>query len=284
MKILVLGATGLIGSEVYRYLSKKNNVYGTYNDKDKIKKIQYNKKKIFYLDALNKKNFIKVIDKVKPDIVINCIGVTKHIMKVSKNKILTINGDFPHFAKRVSNLKLSKFVQVSTDCVFDGYKGNYNESSIPNAQDFYGKSKAAGEINDKINLTVRTSTIGREILTKHGLLEWFLSQKSSCYGYSKAIFNGYPTFYFVKILEKLIKKNVTGLVNISGNKINKYTLLNKIKKIYKKKIVIKKNTSIKINRSLDNRLLNKYLPKLEKNWDKLLKKMKNEYRKNPLKD
>ena len=179
---------------------------------------------------------------------------------------------------------MAKFIQISTDCVFNGDKGNYQEKSIPNANDVYGKSKAAGEINDKINLTLRTSTIGHELFTKHGLLEWFLSQNLICYGYSRAIFNGFPTSHFAQILSKIIKKDITGLLNVSGFKINKFVLLKKIKKIYKKNIIIKKNTSIKINRSLNNHLLNKYFPKIEKNWDKLLKRMKNERRENPLKN
>ena len=121
------------------------------------------------------------------------------------------------------------------------------------------------------------------MLTNYGLLEWFLKQNSSCYGYSKAIFNGFPTSYFAKILEKIILKKITGILNISGIKIDKYTLLKKIKKIYNKKIVIKKNTIIKIDRSLNNKLLKTYFTE-KKNWDDLIKDMKNEYRKNPLKN
>ena len=97
---------------------------------------------------------------------------------MSNKKVLAVNGYFPHIAKKISNLRSAKFVHISTDCVFDGKDGNYKETSIPNADDFYGKSKAYGEINDTINLTVRTSTIGHEFFTKHGLLEWFLNQKN----------------------------------------------------------------------------------------------------------
>ena len=282
MNILILGATGLIGSSLYAHLSHKHNVFGTYNDKKKIKKIKYTKHKFFHFDALNIKKLTNLIDKTNPKIVINCIGVTKHIKGVSKKKILAINSKFPHHAKDISNYRSAKFIQISTDCVFNGKKGNYNENSKPNASDFYGISKASGEINDKDNLTVRTSTIGYELFTNYGLLEWFLKQNSTCYGYSNAIFNGFPTFYFAKILEKIIVKKITGILHVSGSKIDKYTLLKKIKKIYNKNIVIKKNTIIKIDRSLNNKLLKSYFPE-KKNWDDHIKDMKNEYRKNPLK-
>jgi len=284
MNILVLGATGLIGSSVYAHLNYKHNVFGTYNDKKKIKKIQYKKDRLFHFDALSKKKLVNLINKTNPEIVINCIGITKHIKRAGKKKFLAINSIFPHYAKKISNYRSAKFIQISTDCIFDGKKGNYSEHSSPNAIDFYGMSKASGEINDKINLTIRTSTIGYELFTNYGLLNWFLSQNLACYGYSKAIFNGFPTTYFAKILEKIILKKITGILHVSGSKIDKYKLLKKINKIYDKNIVIKKNVTIKIDRSLNNKLFKSYFPGKEKNWDDLINDMKNEYRKNPLKN
>ena len=79
MNILILGATGLIGSSLYAHLSLRQNVFGTYFNKKKIKKIKHLKDNIFYFDALNKKKLASLIDKTNPKIVINCIGVTKHI-------------------------------------------------------------------------------------------------------------------------------------------------------------------------------------------------------------
>jgi len=286
MNILILGATGLIGSSLYAHLGLKHNVFGTYVDKKKIKKIKkikYLKDNMFYFDALNKIKLAGLIDKAKPKIVINCIGVTKHIKGLSKKKILAINSIFPHYAKKITNYKSAKFIQISTDCVFNGKKGNYKEYSKPNAVDLYGISKARGEINDKTNLTIRTSTFGHELFTNYGLLNWFLGQNLICNGYSKAIFNGFPTFYFAKILEKIILKNITGILHISGNKIDKYTLLKKINKIYKKNIIIKKNVSVKIDRSLNNKLLKSYLSIKKNNWNNLIKNMKNEFRKKTFK-
>ena len=171
-----------------------------------------------------------------------------------------------------------KFIQISTDCVFDGDKGNYRETDKPNAVDDYGISKAQGEIVDKINLTVRTSTIGHEIETKNGLLEWFLSQKGFCYGYKRAIFNGFPTFYFAKVLFSILlkKQKLTGILHITGYKINKYNLLKKIKKAYTKKILIKSKSEFKINRSLNNEKFKKICKDIPK-WDSLVFKMKQNY-------
>lgn len=280
MNILVLGATGLIGNSIYKHLSKKHYVFGTFNDKKKIMKIKYKKNKLFYFDALNYKKLNYILDKTKSEIVINCIGVTKHIKGIDKKKFLQINSLFPHLAKKISNDRSARFIQISTDCVFNGKKGNYSEKSKPNALDIYGQSKALGEINDKINLTIRTSTIGHELSTSYGLLNWFLNQNSSCEGYSKAIFNGFPTFYFAKFLEKILLRKITGILHVSGIKINKYSLLQKIKKIYNKKIVLRKNITFKINRTLNNKLFKSYFPKEKKSWDYLINEMKKEYGKN----
>lgn len=282
MNIIVLGATGLIGSSVYAHLKKKHNVFGTFKNKKKIKKIILKKKNLFYFDASDHQKLNSILDETNSEIVINCIGITKHIKGVSRKKLFKINALFPHVAKKISNDRFAKFIQISTDCVFDGKKGNYIEQSKPNAIDVYGKSKALGEINDKNNLTIRTSTIGHELLTNYGLLNWFLNQHSKCEGFSNAIFNGFPTFYFAKILEKILLKKITGILHVSGIKINKYKLLQKINKTYNKNITIKKNTTIKIDRSLNNKLFNSYFPREKKNWDWLINNMKKEYGKNTI--
>ena len=130
-----------------------------------------------------------------------------------------------------------------------------------------------------MNLTIRTSTIGHELSTKYGLLEWFLSNKKTCYGYKKAYFNGLPTNYLAKILlDLLLKYKITGLIHISGKKISKYELLKIIKKVYKKKIDIFQNSTFKIDRTLNNYKLKNYI-KPNTSWKKLIQDMKKNYEK-----
>lgn len=279
MKILVLGSTGMIGSSIFNQssLNRKFTTFGTYKDKKKINFL--NKKKLIHFNVYKKEKLKKILEKIKPNIVINCIGLTKHINKKNKKNFVRINSKFPHFAKKISNIYNIKFVQISTDCVFDGKRGKYKETSKPNAKDIYGLSKSKGEINDNFNLTIRTSTIGHEINTKYGLLEWFLSQKKSCYGYKNAYFNGFPSYYLSKILLKILfEHNISGLIHISGIKISKYHLLKKINKIYNKKVKIIANDTVKIDRSLDNSKLKKII-KYNPSWNQLILMMK-EYHEN----
>ena len=274
-KILILGANGLIGNGLTSYFStKKINLFLVVRSKKKkfSKNIKY-----YYCNNLSiKKSFTKIqeiIQKVKPDYVINCIGVTKHI-KHAQNKLLNI--DLPKFLS--TNRKNHKFtyIHITTDCVFDGKKGNYRESSKTNADDTYGLSKAKADkylINKKNTIILRTSTIGREIKTKHGLLEWFLSRKKLCYGFKNAYFSGLTTLELGKIIymfiihKKLIKR---GLYNVSGPKINKYDLLNLIKKIYDKKILILPDCKLKIDRSLNSDKFIKICKYKRKSWKKML--------------
>ncbi len=278
MKILILGCTGMIGNSIFHecFFKKKYEVFGTYKNYEKLKFFK-NKKNFIYFNVDKMKSLKQIIIKIKPDIIINCIGLTKHLKIKNEKKIFKINSIFPHYVKKISNSMNIKFVQISTDCVFSGKKGNYHENTKPDARDIYGRSKAAGEFNDNFNLTVRTSTIGHEIDTKYGLLEWFLSTEKNCEGFAKAYFNGFPTYYFSKILLKILDKyKATGLIHISGHRINKYKLLKIIKKTYSKKININRNDIFKIDRTLNNSKLKKFIPSIA-NWDQLITQMKKNY-------
>ena len=144
-------------------------------------------------------------------------------------------------------------VHISTDCVFCGDKGNYKESDVTDSRDYYGKSKALGEVIDSKNITIRTSTIGHELKSSFGLLEWFLSQAGQCKGYRRAIFSGMPTVEFAQVLrDKVIpNQNLVGLYHVAAQPINKLDLLRLLAKMYGKTIEIVPDDEFAINRSLD---------------------------------
>jgi dTDP-4-dehydrorhamnose reductase len=143
--------------------------------------------------------------------------------------------------------------------VFDGMDKMYTELDIPNATDIYGLTKFAGEIDDSYNLTLRTSIIGREIATKHGLVEWFLShRKQSVNGYTKSIFSGFTTIELSNIVANIISKeeNITGLKHVSADPISKYDLICMINELLppEDKVEITPIDGEVINRSLDSSL------------------------------
>ncbi len=240
IRILILGGSGMIGHQLLKSYESKYSVMVTLrNNENYYKKFHlFNKKNSIYeLDILNFESLESIIKLHMPQFIINAIGITKQkINKIDKDKCIAINTHFPHklsnFCKRMS----IKLIHLSTDCVFSGIKGNYNEDDIVDCNDLYGLTKSNGEIINLNNvITLRKSTIGFELEKKHGLLEWFLSSKGEVHGYKNAIFSGVTTLELSKIIENIFLKNsdMYGLWHVSGNPINKYDLLNEINKKFK---------------------------------------------------
>jgi dTDP-4-dehydrorhamnose reductase len=280
IKILILGSTGLLGSTLLKYFSKKNNFecYGAIRKKlDTIKLKNIKNVKLYKINYKKKRDIIKVFNQIKPDLIINCIGIIKQLTKKNKtSEIIRVNSFLPHYLAEIVNLqKKIRLIHFSTDCVFSGIKGNYKETDLPDASDIYGRSKLLGELSCSNTLTLRTSIIGHELQTKDSLLNWFLNQKKSVKGYKNAIFSGLTTLEIAKVLDKFIipNKNLEGLYHLSGKTISKYDLLNLIKKVYKRNIKIYINRNVKINRSLNSNSLQQITGYKPNNWNKIIKEM-----------
>lgn len=280
MKVLVLGSSGLIGSTTLRVLSEHSDwqVYGSIRS-DSIRpflsKISADKL-ISNLDVDNLSSIIQIISKIRPDVVINCIGATKHKKEGnSPLNAIELNALLPHRLAQICALAGSRFIHISTDCVFSGKDGFYSELAFADADDVYGRSKALGEVTYGGALTLRTSTIGHELQSNYGLLNWFLSQKLSCKGFNKAIFSGLPTVVFAQVIRDIVLKNtqLTGLYHVAAQPINKYDLLKMIAKVYKKEINIEADDSLIINRSLDASKFNQATGYNPPYWQNLIETM-----------
>ena len=236
-KVLVLGSTGQIGHQVYNYL-KANSDFQLYN-------IAYRKKlndDTILRDVRNEEVFLKTISDLKPDVIINCIGILiEGALKDPENAIF-INSYMPHRLKRLANELNSRLVHISTDCVFSGRKGQYVETDEKDGLDIYAKAKGLGEIIDDTHVTLRTSVIGPELKDDgEELFHWFMSQKKAVNGYTKAIWSGVSTIELAKAVKWVIDDNITGLYHVTnGESICKYDLLNLIKKYSGKDIQINK--------------------------------------------
>lgn len=280
MKVLVLGSSGLIGSTTLRVISERSDwqVYGSIRS-DSIRPFLpmiSADKLISNLDVDNFSSIIQTIGEIRPDVVINCIGATKH-KKEGNSPInaIALNALLPHRLAQVCTLAGSRFIHISTDCVFSGKDGFYSESAFADADDVYGRSKALGEVTYGGALTLRTSTIGHELQSNYGLLNWFLTQKASCKGFNKAIFSGLPTVVFAQVVRDIVLKNnkLTGLYHVAAQPINKYDLLKMIANVYKKEINIEVDDSLIINRSLDASLFNQATGYNPPNWQDLIETM-----------
>lgn len=262
-------------------LNDKYEVFGTLRNEKDIKKYfseSKNSRNIFSgIDALNLNTVLALIDKLSPDLVLNCIGIIKQL-KESHNALLSIevNSLFPH--KLAAHLEGSKtrLIHISTDCVFSGEKGYYVEADYSDAKDLYGKTKFLGELKSyKNSITLRTSIIGPELKGKVSLLEWFIAQKESVNGYTNAIYSGFPTTELINIIENYIIPNPTfsGLYNVSSIPINKYELLKIVAKVYNIQIIINPFNEFKNDKSLNcNKFISDFKFK-QKTWPQMILEM-----------
>ena len=275
MKILVLGATGMIGNIVFKMLSLNYEVWGTI--RSPMGKVFFSEalqqRLISGIDVLEKDLLTDLINKLNPDVVINCIGLTKHL-KGAEDSLLSkkINSLYPHRLANICSIVGARLIHISTDCVFSGRKGNYSEQDSSDAEDIYGKSKFLGEVNCQGAITLRTSTIGHELSSSYGLLNWFLSQDEECRGFSQAIFSGVTTVELARVIRDIVipRTDLSGLYQLSGRPISKYELLKIISKVYKKPINIIEDAYFVIDRSLNPIKFNDATGYLANDWYELI--------------
>ncbi len=220
----------------------------------------------------------------QPDVIVNCVGIIKQL-PTSKNviKTLTVNSIFPHRLAEIaqeagdsSSSGGARLITISTDCVFNGKKGNYTEEDVSDAEDVYGKSKNLGEIISENCLTIRTSIIGRELETAHSLVEWFLSNRGGkVRGFTNAVYSGFPTIVLAEIIADLIvnHKDLNGLYHVSSEPIDKYRLLCLVRDAYNLDVEIEPFDDFKIDRSLNSDKFRAATGFVPDTWEEMIKKM-----------
>jgi dTDP-4-dehydrorhamnose reductase len=241
MRILILGVSGLIGHKLFQELSPDFEVFGTLH---KSKNCYGN------ISLFSKPNIIETVNvaefellkgilcAINPDVIINCVGITKRKDEINDPLMaLSINSVFPHKLANWTRNSGKRIIHFSTDCVFDGKVGNYNESSLTTAEDIYGRTKALGEIKYSHTLTIRSSFIGQELFGKTELLEWFLSQKGKkVKGFRNTFYSGVSTIFMARVVRNIILNysNLSGLYHLAPEKpISKYDLICIAKEAYK---------------------------------------------------
>ena len=279
MRILILGGSGMLGHQLFKHVKVRHETRVTL------------RREIASYDACNLFNPLnayagidvratdqlkEVFDDFQPGVVVNAVGIIKQLP--SANEIIPsieLNSLFPHRLALLCKENNVRVIHLSTDCVFNGKKGNYTESDSTDAEDLYGRTKLLGELREKHCLTLRTSMIGKELIRKKSLLEWFLSQKGTVKGFTKAIFTGFTTRELCRIIEMLAMKypQASGMYHVSSEPISKYDLLLMIKNGLKLPTDIKPDDSFECDRSLNSskfRLEFNYIPP---GWDQMIEEL-----------
>ncbi|MEK7357586.1 MAG: SDR family oxidoreductase [Bdellovibrionota bacterium] len=259
MKILILGAGGMLGHKLCQVLGREfGQVYGTVRKPrgsyEPRKDIFGQTELIENVDVANESELIAALDKVRPNVVCNAIGLTLRKQNSSSAvDLIRLNSLLPHLVARWCAENKSKVIHFSTDCVFAGHTGGYTEESVPDAEDLYGRSKLLGEVAGPEALTLRASIIGRELEGGTELLEWFLSQNGQkTKGYSRAIYTGVTTLEMAKIVGRLIREHgkLNGLYQIASEPISKLDLLRLVAQKMGLSIEIEPDSSVVVKKDL----------------------------------
>jgi dTDP-4-dehydrorhamnose reductase len=277
---MVLGVTGMLGNAMLRVLSANLglNVYGTVRSERSLRYFSgnFSSQIIVGIDVENYDSLVKAFAAVRPDVVVNCIGLVKQLVGANDPlQAVPINTLLPHRLAALCQATGARLVHISTDCVFAGTKGNYLESDFPDAHDLYGRSKLLGEVDYPHAITLRTSIIGHELTGQKSLVGWFLAQQGPVKGFTRAIFSGLPTVELARVVCDFILPHpeLHGLYHVAAKPINKFDLLKLVAKTYSKAIEIIPADELIINRSLNADRFRRATGYMPPEWPVLVQRM-----------
>jgi dTDP-4-dehydrorhamnose reductase len=279
-KILVLGASGMLGNAVFRVLasSPQSDVVGTVRSSRSVGLLPniLRERLISGVDVENSDTLVFLFSKVRPTVVVNCIGLVKQLAESDDPlQAIPVNSILPHRLARLCDAVGARLVHMSTDCVFSGTKGMYTEADFADANDLYGRSKFLGEVDYPNAITLRTSIIGHERDGARSLIDWFLSQDGRVKGYARAVFSGLPTVEIARIIRDYVIPNpeLHGVFNLSAEPINKFDLLTLVAEVYGKSIEIVSDDKLVIDRSLDSTRFRQATGFSPEPWPELIRRM-----------
>lgn len=281
-KILIVGATGMLGHTLLRTLFRRSDlaVHATARGYDGLGR--------WFAPALlerinapvdvdNFDSVLRVLGEVRPDVVVNCVGVIKQL-SASKDPLVAIplNSLFPHRLALACRAAGARLIHISTDCVFSGRKGGYTESDIPDAEDLYGRSKLLGEVDYPHAVTLRTSIIGHELKSGLSLVDWFLAQQGKVRGFVNAIYSGFPTVEMARIIADYVipRPELSGLWHVSSEPISKFELLRLVAEHYGKQIEIEPYSEFHCERSLNSKRFREETGYVPPSWAELVASMR----------
>ncbi len=255
MRVLIMGGGGMLGHKLLQVFAGRFETWATARERSAAADVRGST----IVSGVNAESFdsiVKTFGRVRPDVVVNCIGIVKQRPEAKDPIVsLKVNSLLPHQLNELCVCSGARLIHVSTDCVFSGKRGNYSEADAPDPIDLYGHSKLLGEATNGGALTLRTSIIGPELGSSNGLVEWFLSQRGrTVQGFARAIFSGLPTIELAHVMAEIIEKHssLCGLFHVGVDAISKYDLLRLLNEAFEADVDVQRNEEVMIDRSLDS--------------------------------
>lgn len=280
MRILILGGDGMLGHQLFGHLQSRYDVKVTLRQDMSAygytclfdRQNAYDATDVRSIDRL-----VEVLADFRPQAVINAVGIVKQRPDAKESiPSLEVNALLPHRLALLCKTVGARLIHMSTDCVFSGKRGNYQESDPSDAEDIYGKTKYLGEVHDSNCLTLRTSIIGRELSRRKSLLEWFLAQTGAVKGFTKAIYTGFTTHEMSRIIEKMLLEfpQAYGVYHVSSEPINKYALLQLFREKLGHSIEIIPDEHFFCDRSLDSSRFRSEFGYVPPSWPAMIEELR----------
>jgi dTDP-4-dehydrorhamnose reductase len=280
MKILIFGATGMLGNAMFRLLAASPGltVTGTVRGEGSRRHFppELATRLLAGIDVENHDSLVRAFAAVRPDVVVNCVGLVKQLADANDPlQAVPLNTLLPHRLAAICQAGGARLVHVSTDCVFSGKKGGYTEADFPDAYDLYGRTKFLGEVDRPHAVTLRTSIIGRELEGSRSLVGWFLAQPGPVSGFRRAIFSGLPTVELATVVRDVVlpRPGLSGLYHVASAPIDKYELLRLVADTYCHRIKIIPRDEPAIDRSLDATRFREATGYVAPPWPELVRRM-----------
>lgn len=247
-KIIVLGGKGMAGHLLTLWLSRQGfDVIAAQRGGAAVAPYAS-------LDLRDGKLLARLLQRHKPDAVINAAGLLNDEARLRVREAVEINSLLPHTLADYGDELDFRLIHISTDCVFSGLSGPYEETRTADGATAYAKSKSLGEVIRPNHLTIRTSIIGPELKRDGiGLMHWFLRENGPVEGYSRVYWNGVTTLELAKFISWTLEHPLGGLVHLTGKrKLSKYKLLQIMNAIFQKRATITPCNKLHHDKSLLN--------------------------------
>lgn len=279
-RVLVLGGSGMLGSAILRELrdAQELELHASVRNPDALPADirQSLGPRLRKLDVLDDEARRRLFSECQPDLVVNAVGVVKQAPQLTHHiSTVRLNALLPHILAQECGNVGARLVHVSTDCVFSGRRGAYQESDIPDPIDFYGRSKLLGEIGEP-HVTIRTSIIGPELTRHASLLDWFLTRQGQVvHGFSGAIYSGVTTVEFASFLRTVLMAHseLAGVFQLASEPISKYDLLHLIANTYGWTGKIVRDADFQCDRSMSGDLIAEHTGYRPPPWPEMISNM-----------
>ena len=227
MRLLITGASGLLGINLALEAMREHEVIGV--DRGKLKSAPF---QVIKTDLLHRNAIDSALDASQPDAVINCAALANlEECEEYPDRARILNAEIPGELANACAKRNIRFIHLSTDAVFDGTKrGSYTEEDEPNPQSIYAQTKLDGEravqeANPQA-IIARVNFFGWSLGGRRSLAEFFvnnLSEGNNVNGFTDVIFCPMWVTDLSRTLIDMLEKNLSGLYHVVGSQaISKY--------------------------------------------------------------